>query len=59
MCSDGLTDLLRDYEIETILRDSETDLSSIAKKLVAEANRLGGNDNITVALVQVDIASEI
>ena len=55
MCSDGLTDLLHDFEIGQILKNRGNDLELIVKQLVDEANARGGNDNITAAIVKVAI----
>jgi len=49
LCTDGLTDMLTDEEIERILRNS-SDLQQTTDKLVEEANKKGGKDNITVVL---------
>lgn len=52
MCSDGLSDLLKEEEIEEILRQAPN-LSYAAQKLVSEANMKGGFDNITAVIMQV------
>lgn len=49
MCSDGLFDLMSDEEIGEIAKRGEP--QSSAEALVSEANRRGGNDNITVQVV--------
>lgn len=51
LCSDGLTDMLTDEEIEDII--AETPEKDIAKKLVQAAKAQGGVDNITVSVVNV------
>lgn len=51
MCSDGLTDMLEDWEIYEII-EAGMDSSRIVDTLVACANRYGGNDNITVILTE-------
>lgn len=51
MCSDGLSNMLEDSEIESIIK-SGRDLSGIALELVARANQNGGKDNIAVVLVE-------
>ena len=53
LCSDGLSDMLQDSEIETILANHE-DLGEAAERLIDEANAAGGLDNITVILAQVE-----
>lgn len=49
-CSDGLTSMLNDREITTIL-DSGSDLEATVWLLIEAANAVGGIDNITVAIV--------
>lgn len=51
MCSDGLSDMVPDAAIATILQN-ETALKPMAARLVAQANQNGGRDNITVLLVE-------
>jgi PPM family protein phosphatase len=48
LCSDGLTDMVADDEILSIVEKFREDLDRITKSLVAAANRGGGEDNITV-----------
>jgi PPM family protein phosphatase len=50
LCSDGLTDMLRDSLIESILRSFADDARAAAKRLVAAANDAGGFDNISVVV---------
>jgi len=47
ICSDGLTTMLSDEQITSVLARS-TSLPAAARALVDEANRAGGRDNITV-----------
>lgn len=54
LCSDGLTDMVSDTEIADILCASVRDLEQAAQQLVQAANRAGGEDNITIALIRVD-----
>jgi protein phosphatase len=51
LCSDGLNTMLADDEISSVLARGG-DLTRLAYQLVAEANRKGGIDNITVIIVQ-------
>lgn len=51
-CSDGLTDMVSDAELEQIL-DEEDDLETLCETLVERANQNGGADNITVVLARV------
>ena len=52
LCSDGLTDMISDREIFSVL-EGEDDLDAVARALVAAANAGGGEDNITVVLFQI------
>ncbi|MGN0142372.1 MAG: Stp1/IreP family PP2C-type Ser/Thr phosphatase [Roseburia sp.] len=51
MCSDGLTNMVRDEEIRQIIL-GQRDIVEKAEKLVETANRNGGRDNITVVLIE-------
>ncbi|CDZ81171.1 Serine/threonine phosphatase stp [Candidatus Rubidus massiliensis] len=51
LCSDGLTDMLSNEEIQKILQQLKPELA--AKKLIALAKKRGGYDNITVIVLQV------
>jgi serine/threonine protein phosphatase PrpC len=51
LCSDGLTDMVDDAEIEAILRDEPP--TRAAWRLVDRALANGGRDNITVVLLRV------
>lgn len=50
MCTDGLTDLVWDDEIQRVIM-TRNSLKSAAEDLVAQANERGGHDNITVILI--------
>jgi protein phosphatase len=51
LCSDGLTTMLPDAAIAALL--SRGDPAAAASALVAEANRAGGVDNISVVVVDL------
>ena len=56
MCSDGLTNMLRDNEIYNILLKNP---DKPVEALIRNANNLGGHDNITVVIVDnIDIGEE-
>jgi serine/threonine protein phosphatase PrpC len=52
ICSDGLTSMVRESRLREILAESES-LRNAVDALVAEANEMGGRDNITVVLFRV------
>jgi PPM family protein phosphatase len=52
LCSDGLTDLVTQAEIQQIVEAHAGDPHRIARELVSAANEAGGRDNITVLFVQ-------
>ena len=52
LCSDGLSDMLNDAEIQTIM-SADTDLYSVGEKLISAAKLKGGHDNITAGLVKI------
>lgn len=51
LCSDGLTDMVTLQQITTVLSAGQS-LSSKVNNLIALANEMGGNDNITVVLLK-------
>ncbi len=53
LCTDGLTVMLSDPEIEKLLNEPE-EPQSICQKLIDAANGHGGEDNITVILLEID-----
>jgi protein phosphatase len=52
LCSDGLTSMVSDGEIQALLVESD-DLERAARSLVDAANKGGGEDNITVVLFEI------
>jgi serine/threonine protein phosphatase PrpC len=59
LCSDGLTSMISDEEVASILRSAES-LDETAEVLVRAANQSGGKDNITVVLFRLasDVTSD-
>jgi PPM family protein phosphatase len=53
LCSDGLSDMVPEVRISEILLDSPEDPERAARGLLAAALDAGGNDNITVIVVDV------
>ena len=54
LCSDGLSGKMRAEEMLQIVADSRGDLAAACDALVKEANKRGGEDNITVVLARFD-----
>ena len=54
LCSDGLTDMLSDEEIESIIQKYRDDLPVTADNLIHGANDKGGIDNISVILMEYE-----
>ena len=57
LCSDGLTDLVRDAEILDILLTQQLDHCPTV--LINLANQRGGHDNITVIVMEVPLQADI
>ena len=51
LCSDGLTNMLTEEQIEKIL-NSDLSIEDTIVKLIRKANSRGGNDNITIAYLK-------
>ena len=52
LCTDGLTSMLSNNAIGTILTNCQSELSECGYQLVKQANLAGGRDNITVILAR-------
>ncbi|GGB29732.1 Stp1/IreP family PP2C-type Ser/Thr phosphatase [Virgibacillus dakarensis] len=57
LCSDGLTDKLPDDKLSELMR-LENSLKEKGQKMIDLANELGGEDNISVILIQHDRSRE-
>jgi serine/threonine protein phosphatase PrpC len=53
LCSDGLTTMVGEDVIRDVLERYRPDLDRAARELISEANRGGGEDNITVVVFEV------
>ncbi|MGB4592185.1 MAG: Stp1/IreP family PP2C-type Ser/Thr phosphatase [Coriobacteriia bacterium] len=53
LCSDGLTSMVTDDAIETILQTAPSPEAAVAR-LLSAANDAGGQDNITVVVVDIE-----
>ncbi len=52
ICSDGLTDMIRNDDIKNIL-NSKMSAEQMAETLVNSALQMGGKDNITVGVIKM------
>jgi len=55
LCSDGLNDMLEDATIQNILQRHYPPLEAAGQQLIQAANAQGGEDNVSVILVQVPL----
>ncbi len=53
LCSDGLTDMLRDDDVLAAVAEADGEPERAAESLVRAANDAGGVDNVTVVLFEV------
>ncbi|MBP7508590.1 MAG: Stp1/IreP family PP2C-type Ser/Thr phosphatase [Prolixibacteraceae bacterium] len=53
LCSDGLTDMLSDGEIQHVIQQYSKNLNKTVNNLIKEANGKGGRDNISIVLIQI------
>jgi PPM family protein phosphatase len=53
ICSDGLTTMVEDDRIVEVVEQNRDDLERAAKQLIADANRSGGEDNVTVICFEI------
>jgi len=49
LCSDGLTNMLSNEQIEKVINDPELDIEEKVSKLIRKCNARGGTDNISIA----------
>ncbi|MDT8281221.1 MAG: Stp1/IreP family PP2C-type Ser/Thr phosphatase [Gammaproteobacteria bacterium] len=52
LCSDGVTDMIEDYQIKSAILDHENDLEKATAEIIRLANEHGGKDNISVLLIK-------
>lgn len=53
LCSDGLTNMLTNEQIEKVLNDHELTIEEKVSKLIRKCNARGGTDNISVAYLMI------
>jgi len=58
MCSDGLTDVVSDEDINHCLSRCKNDLKKTATQLVDMANNAGGPDNISIILIRAKASAK-
>ncbi|HZH23618.1 MAG TPA: Stp1/IreP family PP2C-type Ser/Thr phosphatase [Solirubrobacteraceae bacterium] len=54
LCSDGLTSMVHEPQLKSLLADRTRPLEQIGRELIAAANEAGGRDNITVILFRIE-----
>lgn len=57
LCSDGLSNMVEDKLLEMTLSEPEADLEDTADRLVEMALDAGGDDNVTIVIVEDGIAA--
>ena len=58
LCSDGLSSLVGQAQLEDVFAEPEAELEAQAERLVSLALEAGGDDNVTVVLVADDKAAQ-
>jgi serine/threonine protein phosphatase PrpC len=58
LCSDGLSGVLRDSELEAIISQHTDSMEGCRNTLWNESKRIGWNDNVTIALCQIVSGAE-
>jgi protein phosphatase len=56
LCSDGLSNKVNEREIVEVLDNGNQPLSARAEELINRANQYGGEDNITVAILELSVS---
>ncbi|WP_302626158.1 Stp1/IreP family PP2C-type Ser/Thr phosphatase [uncultured Eubacterium sp.] len=57
LCSDGLTNMVEDYDIKKIIKSNEG-IEDAVRELIRQANENGGKDNISAIVVKPEIGEE-
>ena len=57
LCSDGLTNMVEDYDIKKIVKDNDS-FEDAVRELIKQANENGGKDNISAILIEPEIGEE-
>lgn len=56
LCTDGLSDMLTEMEINDIMQDA--DIEKVGDALIERALDNGGRDNVTLVLLEIDQRKE-
>lgn len=59
LCSDGLTSMLTDEQIEKVLNDEELLIDEKLNKLIQKCNARGGFDNISIAYLEKEEGDDL
>lgn len=54
LCSDGLTSMLNNDQILKVIIDEELEIEEKVSKLIKKCNVRGGNDNISIAYLEIE-----
>lgn len=54
LCSDGLSGMITDEEIQAIVNASPNNIGEACRMLIQKANEQGGEDNITAVIVKIE-----
>ena len=57
LCSDGLTNMLTNEQIEKVLIEEEINIEEKVSKLIRKCNARGGTDNISIAYLSINEGS--
>ncbi len=58
LCSDGLTNMLNDKQIEKTLKDNDYSIEEKVIRLIKRSNNRGGTDNISIAYLIIERGGE-
>lgn len=53
LCTDGLSGMIRDNEMERVIRENERDMDACTDRLIQAACDAEGSDNITICVAQI------
>lgn len=58
LCSDGLTSLLPDDQIEKVLNLKSVPIETRVQRLINKCNARGGNDNVSIAFLEKEVGEK-